>query len=141
MLTDDAPATRPSRTGRVVIVVVSMTLAVLALVTAFALGAAYFKVRRYGAHEGRLQRLVAQQPRLAQVSAGLAQEGSVLLLAPRDERELRAFLALHDDQKIDEVLSLSRSHAATRVFRASDMLYVLYFDATGTLRAFTCISA
>lgn len=123
------------------IVAASVTLALLALATAFVLGAAYFKARRYGAHEGRLQRLVSQQPRLDQVAAGLAQEGSPLLLMPRDERELRAFLSAHGDQKLDEVLAQSRRHPITRVFHAADMLYILYFDAAGTLRAFTCISA
>jgi hypothetical protein len=141
VLGDDIPTTRPGRTGRVVIIAASVLLAFLALALAFVLGAAYFKVRRYGAHEGRLQRLVAQQPHFEQVGAGLEQEGSRLLLTTGDERELRAFLGAHGNQKLDEVLAQARRHAITRVFQATDMLYVLYFDARGTLRGFTCISA
>ncbi len=113
----------------------------LAFGLALLLGSAYFDARRYAAHQGRLQRLVQQQPRLEQVVAGLRDDGSPLVQSPQGEAELRALAARWPGPRGSEVLDKGRRWPVTRVFHASDMMYVLYFDQDGVLRDFTCADA
>ncbi len=116
-------------------------LTVAAFVLALLLGAAYFDARRYAAHQGRLQRLVQQQPRLAQVEAGLRDDGSPLVQSPRGDAELQALAGRWPGPRGAEILEKGRRWPTTRVFHASDMMYVLYFDQDGVLRDFTCADA
>lgn len=136
---DGAPHTGRARRALIIVLALFVTGAAFAL--AFLLGAAYFEARRFAAHDTRLQRMLAQGPRLEQVSEGLRDDGSPLLAAPRDEAELRALVARFRGQKLDEIVAKARHWPTTRVYQASDMLYVIYFDAAGTMRDYVCISA
>lgn len=138
---EEASAERPGGTRRTVIVALALLGSLAAFGLAFLLGAGYFQVRRYAAHETRLQHMLAQSPRVDQVTAGLRDDGSPLLAAPRDEAELRALVARFRGQKLSEILANARRWPVTRVYRATDMIYVIYFDAAGTMRGYTCISA
>lgn len=138
---DDPDAARPAGTRRALITALALLATVAAFALAFLLGAAYFQSRRYTAHDTRLQRMLAQSPQLDQVTEGLRDDGSPLLAAPRDEAELRALVGRFRGQKLDEILTKARRWPVTRVYRASDMLYVIYFDAGGTMRDYVCISA
>jgi hypothetical protein len=125
---------------RLAILAASLLLTLLAAYAAFMLGGWGFDTRRFSQHEGRLQRLVAQAPRLDQVVAGLENEGSRLLAAPRDEGELRRRASEWGKGKSGEIVEKGRRWPQTRVFRAGDMVYFLYFDGAGVMRDFTCVS-
>ncbi len=116
-----------------------VTLAAFSL--AFVLGAAYFDSRRFSAHVTRLQRMQAQSPNVEQVTQGLLDDGSPLVLTPRDETELRAWVTGVDVARRDELLDQWRRFPLARVYRAADMFYVIFFDAQGTMRDFACLSA
>jgi hypothetical protein len=107
---------------------------------ALGLGAWGFDYRRYSQHNGRLARLLAKQPQLAQVVAGLQDEGSRLVAAPEGETSLQVEAARSGGAKAGEVLEKGRRWPRTRVFLAGDMIYFIYFDEAGRMRDFTCVS-
>ncbi len=125
---------------RALIVAVAALVTLGSLAFAFLLGAAYFDSRRFAAHATRLQRMQAQAPSIEQVTQGLHDDGSPLVLAPHDETELRAWAQRFDAARREELVSRARRFPLTRVYRASDMFYVIYFDAQGTMRDFACVS-
>ena len=108
---------------------------------AFWLGAWSFDFRRYSQHEGRLRRLVLQEPTRDRVERGLADEGSPLVEAPEGSAALEKVARSLGGRKAEEVLTKGRRWPTTRVFRAGDMLYFLYFDRDDVLRDYTCVSA
>lgn len=112
----------------------------LLLWLALMLGSWGYQTRRYLAHEGRLQRLVAKEPTLAQVEAGLAEEGAALFVAPRSDAELRQLAARFEGPRGAEIVRKGKAWRQTRAYLAGDMVYVLYFDAGGIVRDFTCLS-
>jgi hypothetical protein len=125
---------------RLAILAASLLLTLLAGYAAFMLGGWAFDTRRFVQHQGRLQRLLAQAPRLDQVVAALENEKSPLLAAPRDEGELRRRASEWGKGKSGEILEKGRRWPQTRVFAAGDMIYFLYFDGEGVMRDFTCVS-
>jgi hypothetical protein len=138
---EDAGAAPPRGVRRALIAGLALLFTLAAFALAFLLGASYFQMRRYAAHGTRLQRMLAQSPQLDQVTEGLRDDGSPLVAAPRDEAELRALVARFRGQKLDEIVAKGRRWPVTRVYRATDMLYFIYFDAEGSMRDYVCISA
>ncbi|SRR5258708_4052327 len=125
---------------RLAIVAGSLAATLLACYAAFLLGSWGFDTRRFAQHHGRLQRLLAQAPRLDQVVQGLENEGSLLLAAPGDESEVRKVALARGGLKSHEILEKGRQWPRMRVFAAGDMVYFLYFDGEGVMRDFTCVS-
>jgi hypothetical protein len=111
-----------------------------ALTLAMLLGSASFDFRRYSQHEGRLQKVMREHPTAGRLTRGLADEGTPLLaiLATRDEIEREA--STRGGKKAAEIREKATRHAQTRLYRAGDMLYFVYFDAAGVMRDFTCVS-
>ena len=125
---------------RLAMVAGSLAATLLACYAAFRLGSWGFDTRRYAQHQGRLQRRLAQAPRLDQVVQGLENEGSPLLAAPGDESEVRKVALGRGGLKSREILEKGRRWPKMRVFAAGDMVYFLYFDGEGVMRDFTCVS-
>jgi hypothetical protein len=119
----------------------ALLLTAMACAFAFWLGAWGFDFRRYSQHEGRLRRLVLQEPTRDRVERGLADEGSPLIEAPEGPAALEKLARSLGGRKAAEVLTKGRRWPTTRVFRAGDMLYFLYFDHDDVLRDYTCVSA
>ncbi len=119
----------------------ALLLTGIACAFAFWLGAWGFDFRRYSQHEGRLRRLVLQEPTRDRVERGLADEGSPLIEAPEGPAALEKVARSLGGRKAEEVLTKGRRWPTTRVFRAGDMLYFLYFDRDDVLRDYTCVSA
>jgi hypothetical protein len=115
-----------------------LTLAGLAF--AFWLGSWAFDVRRYSQHVGRLERLQQKEPLLDQVVQGLEEEGTPLLAAADTRAEAERLAAQYGGALRAEVAEKGARWPHVRVFRAADMLYVLYFDDGRIMRGFTCIS-
>jgi hypothetical protein len=107
---------------------------------AFWLGAAYFDMRRVSTHATRLQHLLQAAPTLDQVTEGLRLEGSPLLGSPEGEEALREAAKRWGREEQSEVVAKGRRWPKTRVFRAGDMVYFLYFDDAGVLRDYLYVS-
>ena len=130
-----------STMNRTSVMVGSAVLSALLFGIAFWLGAAYFQVRRVATHATRLENLLRKSPTVDQVTEGLRMEESPLIASPVGEEALRAVAARWGREKKAEVLSKGRRWPKTRVFRAGDMIYFLYFDDAGVMRDFSFVSA
>ncbi len=121
----------------IVLGALAVTLGALAL--AMLLGSASFDFRRYTQHEDRLRRVMREAPTADRLTRGLAEEGSTLLAAPRTADETARVVAAHGGRKAVEVRAKAARYPQMRLYRASDMLYFVYFDADGVMRDFTCV--
>jgi hypothetical protein len=117
---------------------VAVTLGSLAL--ALLLGSASFDFRRYSQHQSRLQKVMREEPTADRLTRGLAAEGTPLLAVLTTREEVAREAAARGGRKAAEVRGKAARHAETRVYRAGDMLYFVYFDAAGVMRDFTCVS-
>lgn len=122
------------------IIVGALLASGLALYMALFLGAWGFDFRRISQHDGRLRRLVQQQPTLARVVQGLADDGSPLIGSPDGPAALQAAASRYGGAKAGEVRTKGSRWPTTRVFRAGDMIYFLYFDRDDILRDYTWVS-
>jgi hypothetical protein len=122
------------------IIVGALVASGLALYMALFLGAWGFEFRRTSQHDGRLRRLVQQQPTLARVVQGLADDGSPLIESPDGPAALEAVANRYGGAKAGEVRTKGGRWPTTRVFRAGDMIYFLYFDQDDVLRDYTWVS-
>jgi len=108
---------------------------------AFWLGAAYFQMRRVSTHATRLENLLRKHPTAPQVTEGLRMEESPLIASPGSESALREAADRWGREKQAEVLAKGRRWPQTRVFRAGDMIYFLFFDDAGVMQDFVYVSA
>jgi hypothetical protein len=115
-----------------------VTLGALAL--AMLLGSASFDFRRYSQHQGRLQKVMREQPGADRLTRGFADEGTVLLAVAATREALEGEASARGGRKAAEVREKGGRHAETRVYQTADMLYFIYFDAAGVMRDFTCVS-
>jgi len=122
----------------IVLGALAVTLAALSL--AMLLGSASFDFRRYMQHEDRLRRVMREAPTADRLTRGLADEGTPLLAAPRTAEETARVVAERAGRKAAEVRAKAARYPQMRLYRASDMLYFVYFDADGVMRDFTCVS-
>jgi hypothetical protein len=116
----------------------AVTLGSLAL--AMLLGSTSFDFRRYAQHQGRLQKVMREQPTVDLLTRAFQEEGTALLAAPATPGETQRAIAEHGGKKAAEIREKSARHAQTRVYQTADMLYFVYFDAAGVMRDFTCVS-
>ena len=122
------------------IVVGALVASGVALYLALFLGAWGFDFRRTSQHEGRLKRLVQQHPTMDRVVQGLADDGSPLIDSPDGPAALEAAASHHGGLKAGEVRAKGRRWPTTRVFRAGDMNYFLYFDGDDVLQDYTWVT-
>jgi hypothetical protein len=115
-----------------------VTLAALAL--AMLLGSASFDFRRYSQHQGRLQKVMREQPTADLLTRGFADEGTVLLAVASTRDEVGREASARGGRKAAEIREKGERHAQMRVYQTADMLYFVYFDAAGVMRDFTCVS-
>jgi hypothetical protein len=111
------------------------------LLGALWLGSWAFDMRRYAQHVGRLERLLQKQPPLPLVVQAFEEEGTPLVGKADSLAELRDLAARLAPARDAEVLEKGRPWARTRVFRAPDMLYFIFFDGEDVMRGFVCVSA
>lgn len=117
---------------------VVITLGALAL--AMLLGSASFDFRRYSQHQGRLEKVMREQPTADRLTRGLADEGTVLLAVATTRDQVEREAAARGGKKAAEIREKGGRHAQTRIYQTADMLYFVYFDAAGVMRDFTCVS-
>jgi hypothetical protein len=116
----------------------AVTLGALAL--AMLLGSASFDFRRYSQHQGRLQKVLREQPDADRLTRGFADEGTVLLAVVSTPEALEREASARGGRKAAEIREKGGRYAETRVYQTADMLYFIYFDAAGVMRDFTCVS-
>jgi hypothetical protein len=104
------------------------------------LGSASFDFRRYSQHQGRLQKVMRQEPTADRLDQAFRDEGTVLLAVARSRAEVEAEAGRRGAAKAAEVREKGGRFPETRVYQAGDMLYFIYFDADGVMRDFTCVS-
>jgi hypothetical protein len=125
---------------RLVIVAGSLAATLVMCYAAFVLGTWGFDTRRFSQHQGRLERLLHKQPTLDLVVQALEDEGTPLVMAADGEESLRIAAETYGGKKKAEVLEKGRRWGRTRVFRAADMTYFIFFDRAAVMRDFTCVS-
>ena len=125
--------------SRFLILAGAFTATTATLALAFLLGAWGFDYRRYSQHEGRLQRVLEQQPTIGQVTAGLEDEGAPVLSAPKTAEELEKVIEAHGGERVEGLREKARRWGHLRVFRATDMVYFIFYDDEGVMRDFACV--
>jgi hypothetical protein len=103
------------------------------------LGSWAFEVRRFATHNGRLERLLAKKPALDLVVQALEEEGTPLVAQADSEADVLVIAGRLGGDKRAEVVAKGKRWPRTRVFRAADMRYFIYFDEEGMMRGFTCV--
>jgi hypothetical protein len=115
-------------------------LTLAALVLPMLLGSAVFDFSRFQDHEGRLRRVMRQQPTVERLGRAFKDEGTVQLAVARTRDELEREAAARGGRKAAEIREKGARQAETRVYQAGDMLYFVFFDDAGIMRDFTCVS-
>ena len=115
-----------------------VTLGALAL--AMLLGSASFDFRRYTVHQRRMQNVLREAPSADRLTKGLADEGTPLLAVLKANADVEREAAARGRERAAEIREKGARHAETRIYQAGDMLYFVYFDASGLMRDFTCVS-
>jgi hypothetical protein len=136
-MTDEAEGAGPSRAA-ILLASVALTAGVAYL--AFLLGAWGFNTRRYSQHERRMQKVLLARPNMDQVVRGLEDEGSALIASARGPRELETVAAQYAGERARAVAEKGAGAAQTRVFRAADMIYFVFFDEAGIMRGYAIAS-
>jgi hypothetical protein len=129
------------RGKQVVIVVGSIAATAGLLALTFSLGSWAYQHRRYTLHDGRIRRLVAQQPTLTSVSQGILQEpGNASIAVPSSDEDLQRFVAQWSVARSQEIVAKRRKWGSLRAFGVGEMVYLLYFDDQGVLRDYVLLS-
>ena len=125
---------------RLWIVALALVVTLGALALAMLLGSASFDFRRYTIHRQRLQKVLREAPSADRLTRGLADEGTPLLAVLASPAEVEREAAARGGAMAAEIREKGGRYPQTRVYRAGDMLYFVYFDAAGLMRDFTCVS-
>lgn len=119
----------------------ALVVTLAALSVAMFLGTLGFNYHRALEHEQLLRAVMARQPTAAWLTKWLAGvKGAPLLAAPASRAEAERVISAHGAAKVDELRAKAGRYPQLRVYRASDMLYFVFFDADGVMRDFTCVS-
>ena len=120
--------------GAFLVTTVTLGLALL-------LGTWGFEYRRLSQHEGRLRRVMEQEPDMGRLTEGLASEGTVVLAAPETPEDVQRAIGTYGDGFADVLHQKAGRWPALRIFLADDMLYFVFFDEDGVMRDFVCLGA
>jgi hypothetical protein len=117
----------------------AVTLASLSV--ALFLGTLGFNYHRSLEHEELLRAVMARQPTAARLTEWLASvKGAPLLAAPEGRAEVESVISARGAAKLGELRTKAGRYPRMRVYRASDMLYFVFFDGDDVMRDFTCVS-
>ena len=119
----------------------AFVVTVATLGVALMLGTWAFEYRRYSQHETRLERVMAQEPTMARLTEGLANEGTTVLAAPETAEELQVAIDTHGGAIAETMRQKARRWPRLRVYRSADMIYFIFFDENDVMRDFACVGA
>jgi hypothetical protein len=103
---------------------------------AMALGSVGFETRKGLLHEGRLARLLEKQPHIDLVTQALEEEGTRLVGTASGPEAIRALALAHAGRAAPEVQRRAGDWPNARAFRAGDVVYFIFSDASGVMRAY-----
>jgi len=131
---------RPDR--RTLLIVAASTAITAGLVAlTLGLGGWAYQTRSGSLHDGRLQRLLDQQPTADQVREGvLAEPGNRLLPTPATEEALRTLVEGWSPLRVEEVTAKRRRWPGLLIFAVRDVVYLVYFDAEGKMRDYVLLT-
>jgi hypothetical protein len=137
----DETKDEPTTTARQRVVIVIGALAVTAVLfgLAYLLGMWAYAFRLQASHEARLSRVLAQKPTGDQITQGLALQGDTLVAEVGSASELAPIIERWGGRRGDEIHAKAELARKTRVYRASEMAYFVYFDAADVMQGFTCV--
>lgn len=122
------------------IVAGALGVTTVALALAFRLGSASFDARRYSQHNGRLAKVMGEEPRADRLTRGLEAEGTPLLLIAASGVDKERAALEHGGARLGEIRDKTARYPELRVYQAADMIYFVFFDQEGVMRDFTCVS-
>ncbi len=122
------------------ILAVAAVVTLAALGVAMLLGSASFDFGRFTRHQGRLAKVMREQPTADRLTRGLADEGTVLIAVVRTPQDVEREASVRGGQKAAEIREKAGRNTETRVYQTADMFYFIYFDKAGVMRDFTCVS-
>ena len=105
------------------------------------LGTWAFESRRYSQHETRLRRVMEQEPTIARLTEGLANEGTTVLAAPETDEAVEIAIDTHGGAIAETMRKKARRWPRLRVYRSADMIYFIFFDDDDVMRDFACVGA
>jgi hypothetical protein len=123
------------------ILLAALAVTLASLLVAMFLGSLGFNYHRTIEHDELLRAVMAREPTASRLTEWLVSvKGAPLLAAPATHAEAERVIAQHGGVKTGELRAKAARYPQLRVFRASDMLYFVFFDAGGVMRDFTCVS-
>ena len=119
----------------------ALAVTLAALSVAMLLGSISFDYHRKVEHETLLREVLARRPSEQHLTEWLQGVKGAPLIASAATAEARErVVADHGGKQVAEVRAKAARYAQMRVYQASDMLYFIYFDESGVMRDFTCVS-
>jgi len=118
----------------------ALAVTIFALTIAFWLGSASFDARRYTQHNGRLAKVMREQPRADRLTRGLEAEGTSLVVTAVSAADKEQAALGRGGARVAEIRDKAKRYSELRVYLAGDMLYFVFFDQDGVMRDFTCVS-
>ena len=125
----------------VLFAVLGLAPTIIALLSALYLGAFGYQIRRHVLHEGRLEKLLAKEPTVYQITEGL-REKAPLVASPEDDVELERLASRWLARR--DVILVKGNHwplAHDACPRRRSMIYFIYFDTEGIMRDFVYVSS
>lgn len=127
--------------NRLWIALAALAVTLTTLGVAMFTGSLAFDYHRKMEHEELLKAVLARKPTAEALTLWLQKvKGAPLVAAPRSPAETQRVVADHAGSRAADVRAKTARYAQVRVYRASDMLYFVYFDEQGVMRDFTCVS-
>ena len=124
---------------RVWILLGAFVVAAATLALALMLGSWGFEYRRHSQHQTRLQRVMEQEPTIARLTEGFADEGTTVLAAPETAEAVEAALTTHGGAAVEALREKARKWPSLRVYRTVGMIYFIFFDDDEVMRDFACV--
>jgi hypothetical protein len=93
--------------------------------------------REFAKHREFLTTLLRTTPTVAQVDAALDEPYTV---ASAEDARTLAYTWTNPSNSPEEVLQKMKTWPVTRVYLRSPMVYFIYFDSSGVMRDFSCLS-
>jgi hypothetical protein len=110
------------------------------LVVALILGTIGYDIRRSNMHEARLHGILVQTPTVYQVTEGLKEKAPLVTIV-ESEAALKEAARRWGADKTSEILEKARLWPQLRIYAAGDMMYFIFFDASGVMRDYVYVSS
>lgn len=108
---------------------------------ALLLGSVGYEARKAGLHEGRLRRMLEQKPRAESVGIAFENEGTRHLGSAWGALQMRRIARRFAGADAPRIQKAGAAFAQSRVFKADDTVYFIFFDEAGVMGGYAWIRA